>query len=190
MLIEDLSFEQFKLRAEILDHFSSGCERVQLPTAKYCAKLKRTVSDVNAAVASITMENITNTNALIYSAVSVVLNRMNIKQVNKQPKQFVPALKLRLLTKLRWLRVHLSQMTAYSQGRIHRHSFIESLYRRYHMSDRSPAVVESLKLQVVAISERIARYTMNDPKRFGNSKFYKNQKTFFCRFSGDTKSEL
>jgi len=102
---------------------------------------------------------ITNTNALIYSAARVVLNRMNIKQVNKQPKQFVPTWKLRLLTKLKWLRVHLNQMTVYSQGRLRHHSVIESLHRRYHMSYRSqaPAVIESLKQQVVAISERIAR---------------------------------
>jgi len=57
MLIEDLSSEQLELRAEILDHFSSGCERVQLPTVKNCAKLKRTVFDVNAAVRSFYSNN-------------------------------------------------------------------------------------------------------------------------------------
>ena len=60
------------------------------------------------------------------------------------------------------------------------------------MSDRSqvPAVIESLKQQVVAISERVARYTRNQSKRFDNSQFYKNQKAFFRRFSGDTKSTV
>jgi len=40
MLIEDLSSEQLELRAEILDHFSSGCERVQLPTSSIVLNLK------------------------------------------------------------------------------------------------------------------------------------------------------
>ena len=149
------------------------------------------LANVNIVQASIPTSDITATNTLIYSAATIVLDRMNIKVTETEKKQwnseFVPVWKVRLSLKLKWLRIHLSQLIAYSHGRLHRHHLIDKLFMKYHISDTSqvPVVIESLKQQVIAISKRIARYTSSQSRKFDNCQFRKNQKLFFRQLNGN-----
>ncbi|XP_067940186.1 uncharacterized protein [Watersipora subatra] len=139
---------------------------------------KKLLENINLALESITIESIGETNALIYSTATVVLEQMGIKPLSTK-LQATPSWQLSLQNKIKDLRKkvsRLSERSNHSLERSKRETTIEAL--------------ESAKQQLVALSPRLKRYTNERHNKRMNKLFINNPCKMYSQFKGELRRPM
>ncbi|XP_067945352.1 uncharacterized protein [Watersipora subatra] len=139
---------------------------------------KKLLEDISLALESISTGSISETNALIYSTATFILEEMGIKPLPTK-LQVIPSWQLRLQNKIKDLPKKVSwfsERSNHSLERSKREATIEAL--------------ESGKQQLVALSARLKRYTKEQDNKRMNKLFINNPSREYSQFKGELQRPI
>ncbi|KAK7930440.1 hypothetical protein WMY93_006835 [Mugilogobius chulae] len=147
------------LKDRIMARMSSRQPRRQLQRLSEVPS-ESLMEDVNAAVRAIPTTTITETNELIYTSASVILEVLGYKSNHGSHEKQYPPWKRRLEAKIKAARREVSQLTEAQRGAMKR-----PVPRRYSQMP-IPEALETAKQRLQALASRLKRYTKeNEAKR-------------------------
>lgn len=156
-------------------------ERKRLPALRSVqrSKLMDEVAKVNDVMRRVRTSNITETNNLVYAAAFVVTERLGIK-IDKNGNKKEPMWKQRLERQLRSLRQDLSRIKTMKEGRLIKRKVRDYLEKKYRLKTKTvEVVIEELKQRIVAIANRIKRYSDRIKQYQQNRMFNNNQSRLY-----------
>ena len=153
-------------------------------------KLKTTVTEINNCLDYIETNNISETNTLLYSAATLIAERMNVKRYssnnnsNKRPRKDQPWL-FRLKKKQELLRKHLSWITEWKRGNLQDHDKKRGLQNKYktHLRGLIPTE-EMLKQRLQACTGKLKRFQDRIKGYHQNNLFKNNQRKLYSELKG------
>ena len=178
--------EQLKNNYKNVESFRKICPIPNLKNQKRKAVMKAT-NEVNMAIKYITTENITETNNLIYAAMITVSQMMGmvIKETpikkTKTEKATTPPWKRRMNDTLQKKRKDLSRLIEVKEGKLKNAKIKEDLLQRYFRGNSNSITeqIEILKQEVLALKNKIERYSNRCKFYKDNIQFETNQRGFY-----------
>jgi hypothetical protein len=147
-------------------------------------KILSEVGQINKAIDCIEINNITELNNTILACAKVITKKMTRKGGQRQFKS-EPAWRTRLQMKMKNIRSDLSKVVE-SRGRDYDDPMRMRLEKKYRIKNKGyDVVIEELKQDLSAVSQKIKRYTERVEQYNQNRKFVNNQKQFYQDLQGN-----
>ena len=159
---------------------------LEIPNLKHMVNKKRfmkIIEETNKIAEYIPTNNITETLQLIKAIILTVAENMGLEikehRYTKNTKN-IPPWKKRMMTTLTIKRSELSQLTEMKQKKLKNQQIIDQLHRKYFKKDISLVeIIETLKQEILALKNKIERYTTRCEFYRQNKLFETNQKRFY-----------
>ena len=181
-----------KVNKELFEKLKENYQQIQendfqIPNMKRITsqfRFKEMVRKTNDAAEHITTNNITETMQLIKAVIITVANQMGyeVKDAKRsKPKtENIPPWKQRMNKTLEGKRRDLSHLTELKSKRLKNQKIIENLARKYTIrTDQIDEQIEILKQEVLALKNKMDRYSTRTEFYRQNKLFETNQKRFY-----------
>ena len=157
-------------------------------------RFKELVKQANEAAKYIETKNITETMQLVKAVILSVADKMGLDHSDskpiKQKRNNMPPWKQRMNLTMEKKRRDLSQLTELKNKRLANQKRIEKLARKYALhEDKIDEEIEILKQEILALKEKIERYSSRCEFHRQNKLFETNQKRFYDELENKGKEE-
>ena len=170
---------------------------IRIPNMKQIVsrfRFKELVKQANEAAKYIQTKDVTETMQLIKAVILSVADKMDLeysdRKPRKQKRKNVPPWKQRMNTTMEKKRKDLSQLTELKNKKLTNQRRIEKLARKYTLDeDKIDEQIEILKQEILALKEKIERYSSRCEFHRQNKLFETNQKRFYDELENKGKEE-
>ena len=152
------------------------------------SKIMQEVEQIDKVLDCVEINNITELNDTIMACAKIVTEKM-CRNVERRQTGDVPAWKARLQRKLEDIRADLSRVVECRGIRDHDDPMRMRLEKKYRIRNKGyDVVIEELKQDLSAVSQKIKRYTERVEQYNQNRTFVNNQKRFYQDLQGNGNS--
>ena len=172
-------------------------QEIRIPNMKQLVsrfRFKEIVKQANETAKQIQTKDITETLQLIKAVILSVAGKMGLEISDnkpiKQKNKKIPPWKQRMNTTLDSKRKDLSQLSEFRNKKLKNTKRIERLARKYTLhDDKIDEQMEILKQEILALKEKIERYSSRTEFHRQNKLFETNQKRFYNELENKGKEE-
>uniref|UniRef100_A0A803TH41 Reverse transcriptase domain-containing protein n=1 Tax=Anolis carolinensis TaxID=28377 RepID=A0A803TH41_ANOCA len=179
-----LTARQQELKDKIMAHAAANAIRQRLPTLKTVPKrhLAPLMKDVNAALSTVQITSIEQTNQFAYSAAVIVTEQLGLLQPRQPQRKSTgkPKWKVRLELKIKKLRSDASNLKNMKERKLKNDKIKQYLIRKYWLNTRKiEEALEIVKEQITATARKIERYEARIIQYRQNQLFQSDQRRFY-----------
>uniref|UniRef100_A0A803T202 Reverse transcriptase domain-containing protein n=1 Tax=Anolis carolinensis TaxID=28377 RepID=A0A803T202_ANOCA len=179
-----LTARQQELKDKIMAHAAANAIRQRLPTLKTVPKrhLAPLMKDVNAALSTVQITSIEQTNQFAYSAAVIVTEELGLLQPRQPQRKSIgkPKWKVRLELKIKKLRSDASNLKNMKERKLKNDKIKQYLIQKYWLNTRKiEEALEIVKEQITATARKIERYEARIIQYRQNQLFQSDQRRFY-----------